>query len=347
MPLLSIVTTVYDRADCLASCVRSVSNLDWQDYEHIVVADHPPEDSFEELRRVVAETGDARISLHNLPDRTNDFGISPAQFGMQRAQGKYLAFLDDDNAYLPEHFNALIDCLETNPALGLAFSACLWNAELLLNTPTPALGRIDLGQVLFRRELLGAHLNDTLNYSGYEWDWQLIADLLSRGVAYRFIDQETFIFRLDKYPNLRPEAPLESARKRIDQLVRELQYARREFAEARREAQEEYARVERERCVILEMSGQREDQMLTQRLAAERLDQELERLGQELEHSKQELERSKQELERSKQELERLGQELERSREETLQITRSRSWRVTAPLRKIAAQLRPRVLAQR
>lgn len=246
MPLLSIVTTVYDRADSLASCVRSVANLDWQDYEHIIVADHPPEDSFEALERVVAEAADARVGLYNLPERTNDLGISPAQAGLRRAEGKYVAFLDDDNVYLPSHFNALIDCLENNPGLGFAYSACLWNAELLLNAPSPSEGRIDLGQLLFRRDLFRVHFNDELRYSGYTWDWQLIAELLSRSVAFRFIDRETFIFRAAQFPLLEPEAPLESARKRIAELVRAAQHARRDFAEATRGAQDEIVRLHRE-----------------------------------------------------------------------------------------------------
>ena len=218
MPLLSIVTTVYDRADSLATCLRSVANLDFQDYEHIIVADHPPEDSLAALQRVVAEANDPRVLFRNLPKRTNDLGITPAQTGLRRAEGKYVAFLDDDNVYLPSHFNALIECLENNPGLGFAYSACLWNAELLLNAPSPEEGRIDLGQVLFRRDLFRVHFNDELKYSGYTWDWKLISELLGRSVAFRFIDQETFVFRAGQFPRLQPEAPLESARKRIDEL---------------------------------------------------------------------------------------------------------------------------------
>jgi predicted nucleic acid-binding Zn-ribbon protein len=246
MPLLSIVTTVYDRADSLATCLRSVANLDFQDYEHIIVADHPPEDSLAALQRVVAEAGDPRVLFRNLPKRTNDLGITPAQTGLRRAEGKYVAFLDDDNVYLPSHFNALIQCLEENPGLGFAYSACLWNAELLLNVPSPEEGRIDLGQVLFRRDLFRTQFNDELKYSGYTWDWQLISQLLSRSVAFRFIDQETFVFRAAQFPRLQPEAPIESARKRIDELVRSAQHARRDFSETLRRAQDEIVRLNRE-----------------------------------------------------------------------------------------------------
>lgn len=204
-PLLSIVTTVYDRADDLETCIKSVRNLNFQDYEHIIVADHPPQAIFSRLTEIVETAGDSRIFLHNLPSRTNDLGISPAELGLKRSTGKYTAFLDDDNGYLPNHFDALIECLETNPNIGFAYSTCLWNNQLILNYPTPSLGKIDLGQVLFRRETFWDCINDELNYSGYNWDWHLISDFISNGVTYTHIDQETFIFRLKEYPQFAPQ----------------------------------------------------------------------------------------------------------------------------------------------
>jgi hypothetical protein len=169
------------------------------------VADHPAQAIFSEITNIVEIAGDSRIFLHNLPTRTNNLGIAPAEFGLERSTGKYIAFLDDDNGYLPNHFDALIDCLETNPNIGFAYSTCLWNNEMILNYSTPALGKIDLGQVLFRRKTFWDCINDELDYSGYDWDWYLIDDLISKGVTYTHIDQETFIFRLKQYPQFAPQ----------------------------------------------------------------------------------------------------------------------------------------------
>ncbi|MBI4178980.1 glycosyltransferase family 2 protein [bacterium] len=220
-PLLSIVTTVYDRADCLLSCVESVRNLHVRDYEHLIVADHPPSDAFARLESVVSAAHDPRCILFNLPERFNNFGIAPAEFGVRKAGGKYLAFLDDDNAFLPHHFDALIDSLDRNLDLGFVFGVGLWNNERILNDPVPAKGGIDLGQALFRRDLFRSLLNDSLNYSGYEWDWDLIHELMSRGVRYRFIDQETFVFRLKSYPHFPPDSPVARANRRIEELSAE------------------------------------------------------------------------------------------------------------------------------
>lgn len=204
-PLLSIVTTVYDRVEDLESCIKSVRRLNFQDYEHIIVADHPPQEIFSTLEDLIAGFDDKRIILYNMPERTNNLGISPAEFGLRKATCKYVSFLDDDNGYLPNHFDLLIDYLEYDPKTGFAYSSCLWNDEYILKFSPPAFCQIDLGQIVFRRSTFRTFLNDELKYSGYDWDWNLINDLLSKGVTYQHIDLETFIFRLKKYPQFIPE----------------------------------------------------------------------------------------------------------------------------------------------
>jgi hypothetical protein len=203
-PLLSIVTTVYDRADDLESCIKSVKNLNFQDYEHIIVADHPPQDIFFKIGEITASFNDPRIFLYNLPERINNWGISPAEFGLGKSIGKYVSFLDDDNGYLPNHFDALIDYLEDDPGTGFAYSSCLWNNERILNSSTPAFNQIDLGQVVFRRDIFQTCINDKLDYSEYAWDWHLISDFISKGVTYLHINQGTFIFGLKQYPQFDP-----------------------------------------------------------------------------------------------------------------------------------------------
>jgi hypothetical protein len=205
-PVVSIVTTVYDRTACLEACVRSVQALHFDRYEQIIVADSPPQSVLNKLRSTIERHHDGRhpVRLASSRSRANDWGITPAAAGLSMAVGKYVCFLSDDNGYKPEHFGKLVAALEQDPRLGFAYSGCLYDGRSTLNTAPPAYGRIDLGQPLFRRELFGIHLGGALPFHNVAWDWEMIQRFLRAGVRWKHIGDTTFIFRLAKYPALAP-----------------------------------------------------------------------------------------------------------------------------------------------
>jgi glycosyltransferase involved in cell wall biosynthesis len=205
-PKVSIVTTVYDRVDCLENCLRSVQALHFQDYEHIVVADCPPDHIVRQIAELVefANRDSGKLSLLNLNARKNDWGMTPAATGLSVARGQYVCFLSDDNGYAPEHFDRLVAALDASPGLGFVYSSCLWAGRGVLNSPVPRPGRIDLGQPLIRRELFERYFGGTLTFHEFGWDWRMIERLLRSGVRWQHINAATFIFRLAMYPEWIP-----------------------------------------------------------------------------------------------------------------------------------------------
>ena len=201
-PQLSIITTVYDRADCLAQCIASVQRLTFRNFEHLIVADNPPPEVLDRIRSIVTCVNDPRIGLYNLHKRHNNWGIAPAAAGLRRARGEFVAFLSDDNGYLPDHVEPLIRTLNREPSLGFVYSSCQYDGRLVLAHSVPRPGRIDLGQPMFRRELFELHFDDDLPFDMMAWDWHLVDSLMRRGVRWRHVDRKSFIFRLAKYPQL-------------------------------------------------------------------------------------------------------------------------------------------------
>ena len=195
-PRVSIITTVYDRTACLDRCLRSTKHLTFRDFEHIVVSDHPPAHIQPYLRQMCETAG---VRYFDLPERTGNWGIGPAEAGLRAANGEFVCFLSDDNAYLPGHFEPLLAAFEADPGLGFVFSSCRYAGRRELRNPIPMGAGIDLGQPLFRRELLG----DTIPFREFAWDWCIIHDLMvNKGVRYQHVDEMSFIFRLDAYPEL-------------------------------------------------------------------------------------------------------------------------------------------------
>lgn len=205
-PAVSIITTVYDRAECLERCLRSAAALQFQDYEQLVVADCPPPETLERLHKIIEEQdrGRRKLLFANLQRRYDDWGIGPATVGLNLARGKYVCFLSDDNGYTPDHLGPLIEPLESDQHLGFVYSSCLYDGRLDLKFAPPRFGRIDLGQPLFRRELFDLYLDGMLPFREVAWDWEMIERFVSSGVRWRHINRHTFVFRLAKYPHLIP-----------------------------------------------------------------------------------------------------------------------------------------------
>lgn len=96
-PLISIITPVYNRADYLAETIESVLAQTYSNWEMIIIDDgSETTDS-----RIVAEPfcqKDKRISYHYV----THIGLSGARnHGILLSKGKYIAFLDSDDRYLP------------------------------------------------------------------------------------------------------------------------------------------------------------------------------------------------------------------------------------------------------
>jgi len=200
-PTVSIVTTVFDRVDCLRNCIKSVKQLQFQDYQHIIVADCPPPDVLNRLEELVHRERDPRMSFINLKKRYNNWGIKPASIGIRLSLGKYICFLSDDNGYTPDHMGMLVSALEQNPDLGFVYSSCRYAGRSILKHSVPQPGRIDLGQPMFRRELFGKCLGDDLPFDMMAWDWHMIEAFMKHGVNWKHLNRPTFLFRLHKYPS--------------------------------------------------------------------------------------------------------------------------------------------------
>ncbi|HSV61473.1 MAG TPA: glycosyltransferase family A protein [Variovorax sp.] len=105
------VITAHGGNPLLARCVESVAAQSWGQIQHLVVADGPHH--WAQARSVVDRVAaQHRIDLIQLPysigkDRWNGHRIYAAASFI--AEGEYIAFLDDDNAFEPEHIES---CLE-------------------------------------------------------------------------------------------------------------------------------------------------------------------------------------------------------------------------------------------
>jgi len=114
--LVSVVIPAYNAAGCIGQAVKSVLAQSFMDYEIIVVNDGSPDTA--ELEAALAPYR-SRIQYFRQENR----GPSAARNrGTRAARGKYVAFLDSDDTWLPEHLATQVFILEKDARLGLVYS---------------------------------------------------------------------------------------------------------------------------------------------------------------------------------------------------------------------------------
>lgn len=115
MPAVSVITPTHNRPAYLRQTIESVLAQSFADFEHIIVDDG----SAGETRAVVEGFDDARIRYVY----QENAGRSAARNrGLALATGEYVAFLDDDDLFLPDKLAVQVAFLEAQPAVGLVGS---------------------------------------------------------------------------------------------------------------------------------------------------------------------------------------------------------------------------------
>jgi len=100
----------------LGAAINSVKNQTFQDWEHIIVDDH----STDNTNQVIAshQVTDPRI-IHLRKIKNSGTPVIPRNWGVRKAKGKYVAFLDSDDLWHPEKLEVQVGYLET---IGACFS---------------------------------------------------------------------------------------------------------------------------------------------------------------------------------------------------------------------------------
>lgn len=103
-PVVSIITTTYDRHKCLIQCIESVLGQKFNtSYEHIVVSDGL--DS--EVEAICRFYRLKYRCIEKDPDQGGSHGHLAKDTGIQIAEGRYICLWDDDNVYYDDALEAL------------------------------------------------------------------------------------------------------------------------------------------------------------------------------------------------------------------------------------------------
>lgn len=199
-PLVSVVLPTHlSDPPFIGEAVASVVDQTWGNWELVVVDDGSPHPDALSARVSV----DPRVHLVRLTRG----GVARARnLGVTHARGSFVAFLDHDDVWYPEHLSKAVDSLADNPAAVAAFSSM----EVVRgggpgSDGFTGTGRVDrhsvltgrrpsLNTMVIRRQPLTAVGGFDPRYDGAD-DLDLIYKLVEKGV-YAYVDAVTVFYRV-------------------------------------------------------------------------------------------------------------------------------------------------------
>lgn len=119
LPLVSVVIPTYNRPKELAAALDSIANQTYPEIEVIVVNDGG-KDVVPVLQRF-----EKKLSLQYKYQEQNRGAGAARNAGMALARGTFIAFLDDDDIYRPEHLYTLVAELVANESIVAAYTDAL------------------------------------------------------------------------------------------------------------------------------------------------------------------------------------------------------------------------------
>lgn len=123
--LVSCIIPTYKRSESLIRAIKSVLNQTYRNIEIIIVDDNDPNDEYSiELQKKISIFKDDRLIYLQQEKHTN--GAVARNYGVFHSNGNYIAFLDDDDEWLPEKIAIQMEILE-NLEVEYGAVSCLSN----------------------------------------------------------------------------------------------------------------------------------------------------------------------------------------------------------------------------
>lgn len=136
-PFFSVVIPVYNKEPHIARAINSVLNQSFQGFELIIVCDPSTDNSNAE----VAKFNDPRIRVFHR-DQPGPGGYAARNLGIKEAKAEWIAFLDADDEWYPEHLTEMKNLSLSYPEVNVMACAreIVENGKTRLDKFTEAVG---------------------------------------------------------------------------------------------------------------------------------------------------------------------------------------------------------------
>lgn len=177
-PPIAIIMPTYNRPNHLIRAIQSVINQTFRNWHLYIIGDHCPvlEQVMETLRH--KQQFDERIRFWNFQENNGAGGAVPRNYALYLAQNEWIAYLDDDNTWEPNHLENFMQIIESQPDVKYIFSSFKIDGQEMI-TDVPVKGSLDTSCMLHRRDLIYKYgLWKNREEGGYAHDYEFFSRFL-------------------------------------------------------------------------------------------------------------------------------------------------------------------------
>lgn len=118
MPLVSIIVPTYNSEKFIVDAIKSVIKQSFSDWEMIIVDDCSTDKTVEISESLVTDYNNVKLLKHQ-----ENLGTGPTRnTGIEHSLGRYIAFLDADDVWLPAKLEKQISFMQSND-IGISFTS--------------------------------------------------------------------------------------------------------------------------------------------------------------------------------------------------------------------------------
>ncbi len=223
MPKVTVILPNYNHQDYIEERIESILNQDFKDFELIILDDASIDKSPENIRRFLS---DPRIKEFVINDRNSGSTFIQWEKGLQKAQGEYIWIAESDDIADKRFLTELIDVLDNNPKIGVAFCPSIWIDEkgtkilepdheadedlwqgndLIQNEFLAGNLIYNASSAVFRKELIKKINFSQINQFKYTGDWLFWVLIVSNVQVKRIRARLNYFRRHDKNVSFRSE----------------------------------------------------------------------------------------------------------------------------------------------
>jgi len=195
-----VITATYNRPE-ITDAINSVLAQEFQDFEYIIIDDGST-DNTEDLVKPFLEDKRLKYVYQN-----NTGQAKALNNGIKIAKGKYIAFLDSDDLYLPNHLSLCTSKMEDNPKLD--FLLAKFKTEVpdkkeeyfVADFFNPG-KKLPLEKVKYITGIIFCKTGVLMKEKGFEdnkfLDILMVKNLQKKGYSFEKLNQISYIYRFGK-----------------------------------------------------------------------------------------------------------------------------------------------------